>query len=138
MIAEYGAPDRVSRLALRWSGNVPWDKTIAHRSAWPEVLGPRKRDYLEQTVAYRVPPSKAPEIQRFDARLELNLRDGQMSARSPNEPTNILLLNLAHEIATGRRDVVSARAFAARTEALAKSGKSSAYMERLLFSLKAK
>src|SRR4051812_17225760 len=44
MIDQYGPPGRVSWRELRWTGNGPWAKTIAHRSAFPRLLGPRKRD----------------------------------------------------------------------------------------------
>lgn len=138
MIAEYGPPDRASWRELRWTGNAPWAKTIVHRTAWPRILGPRKRDWLEQTVSFFVPEAVADALRSFDERIEINRPEMQVSARSPNEATNILLLNLAHEIAAGKRDVRSARDFAARTEALAKEGKTSAYMERLLFPPRAK
>lgn len=138
MIAEYGEPDRVTRRALRWDRRGPWAKIIAHRSAWPEILGKRDKDYLEQTLDYRVPDDRVAELQHFDERLEINRRGGQLSARSPNEATNILILNLAREIGAGVRDSASARALAARIEALAKAGKSSPYRERLLFPPRAK
>jgi hypothetical protein len=138
MLAEYGAPDRVGWRALRWTHRGPWAKIIAHRSAWPEVLGSRNRDYLEETIDYLVPEDKVEELQRFDARLEINRRGAQLSARSPDEATNILLLNLAREIADGRRDPADARSFAGRVEALARGGKDSVYRERLLYSPRAK
>lgn len=138
MIAEYGAPDSASWRALRWIGNGPWAKTIVHRSAWPRVFGPRKRDWLEQTVSLFVPEAAVADLQGFDERIEINRPEAQVSARSPSEATNILLLNLARDIAAGKRDVRSAREFAARAEALAKEGKSSIYRERLLFPSRAK
>src|SRR6185312_15077321 len=55
MMAEYGPPASASWGALRWTRNGPWAKTIAHRSAFPRLLGPRKRDWLEQTVSFVVP-----------------------------------------------------------------------------------
>lgn len=133
MIAEYGPPDGASWRALRWAGAGPWAKIIAHRSAWPRIFGPRSRDWLEQTVSYLVPAKAVGELQLFDDRIEINRRDAQMSSRSPDEPTNTLLLNLAYEIAEGKRDVRSARELAARVQALAKEGKTSVYRERLLF-----
>ena len=46
---------------------------------------------------------------------------------------NFLALNLADEIATGKRSVEEARDFYARVETLSRAGKSSAYTENLLF-----
>lgn len=133
MIAEYGPPQQAGWRQLRWTDNGPWVQTIVHRSAFPRVLGPRKRDWLEQTVSYLAPVQAVDDIHAFDERVEVNRRAAQMSSRSPDEPTNILLLNLAQEVASGRRDVRSARELAARTEALAKEGKTSVYTQRLLF-----
>jgi len=133
MIAEYGPPGKATWRALRWTGAGPWAKIIAHRDAWPRIAGARKHDWLEQTVSFRVPVKAEDELHRFDERIEINASAGQLTSLSPDEPTNILLLNLAQEIATGKRDVRSAREFAARTEALARAGKSSVYRERLLF-----
>lgn len=133
MMAEYGPPETASWRALRWTDNAPWLKTIVHRSAFPRLLGPRKRDWLEQTVSFAVPVGAVDDLHAFDDRIEINSAAGQLSSLSPDEATNILLLNLAYEVATGRRDVRSAREFAARTEALAKAGKSSDYTRGLLF-----
>jgi hypothetical protein len=46
---------------------------------------------------------------------------------------NFLALNLVDEIATGARSVEDARDFYSKTARLSKAGKSSAYMEGLLF-----
>ncbi len=133
MIDKYGEPDRLTEGALRWTGNGPWAKTIVHRRAWSPFLGNRTHDYLEQTVDYQIPRGRADELRRFDERLEINERGGQLSAWSPSEPMNVLILNMAHEIASGRRDARSARSFVAKAVEFSKAGKSSVYMERLLF-----
>lgn len=133
MIAKYGEPNSGTTRALRWIANGPWEKTIAHRSAWPHILGTRTGDSLEQTVACRFPDEKTEDLRRFDVRLELSGSVGRMSARSESESMNFLILNLAHEIAVGARSVKSAREFIRRTEALSKAGKSSAYTEGLLY-----
>jgi hypothetical protein len=133
MIAEYGQPDRSTGRELRWTGNGPWAKTIVHRRAWSRFNKERTGDYLEQTVAYRVPETRVDELRRFDDRLEINGRSGQMSAWSSSEALNVLLLNLAHEIVSGRRNARSARSFVEKAVEFSKAGKSSVYMERLLF-----
>jgi hypothetical protein len=132
MIARYGEPGRADADALRWSGNGPWAKTIVHR-AGPDLMGPRAGDCLEQTAADRVPPGRILDVRRFSERLAVNRRDEQMTARSPNERTNFLLVNLAHEIASGKRGFKSADAFYKRIEKLEKAGKSSPYTRGLLF-----
>lgn len=133
MISKYGQPSRFSEGALVWIANGPWQKTVVYRSAWPHFLGKKDKDYLEQTIAYRVPAEKIDDLKRFDRRLEVNESRGQLSARSESEPLNFLALNLADEIITDKRNVDDARDFYRKTETLSKAGKSSAYMEGFLF-----
>jgi hypothetical protein len=133
MIAKYGQPVRWSEAALVWVANGPWEKTVVYRSAWPHFTGRRDKDYLEQTIAYRVPAEKFDALRRFDKRISIDGDTGQLSARSESESTNFLTMNLADEIVTGKREVADARDFYKKTVSLSKSGKSSPYMSGLLF-----
>ena len=133
MIAKYGEPTRWSEGALVWIANGPWEKSVVYRSAWTHYAGQRDKDYLEQTTAYRVPSGKIEDLRRFNRLLEADVRHGRLSIRSESEPMNFLALNLADEIVTGKRSVEEAREVYLKVERLAKSGKSSAYMEGLLF-----
>src|SRR5665213_1085462 len=103
MISKYGEPNRFSEGALVWIDNGPWQKSVVYRSAWPHFLGRKDKDYLEQTIAYRVPAEKIDDLKRFDRRLEVNESRGQLSARSESEALNFLALNLADEIVTDKR-----------------------------------
>jgi hypothetical protein len=133
MISKYGEPSRFSAGSLVWFHNGPWLKTVVYRSAWPRIIGKRDKDYLEQTIAYQVPDEKVNDLKRFDARIKVSENGGQLSARSESEGMNFLALNLVDEIATGARSVEDARDFYSKTARLSKAGKSSAYMEGLLF-----
>jgi len=133
MIAKYGEPNRFSEGALVWIDNGPWQKTVVYRNAWPHFLGRKDKDYLEQTISYRVPIEKIEDLKRFDRRLEINESRGQLSARSESEAMNFLALNLADEIVTDKRGVDDARDFMAKTESLSASGKSSNYTKGFLF-----
>jgi hypothetical protein len=133
MIGKYGEPTRWSEGALVWIANGPWERTVVYRSAWPHFIGKRDKDYLEQTIAYRVPSEKIDQLRRFDRRIEVNTARGHLSARSESEAMNFLALNLADEIVTDKRSVEDARDFYMKTERLSKAGKSSAYMDGLMF-----
>ncbi len=133
MIDKYGEPSRFSAGSLVWFNNGPWLKTVVYRSAWPHLFGRRDSDYLEQTIAYQVPDRKVNDLKRFDARIKVGEDGGQLSARSGSEAMNFLTLNLADEIVTGARSVEDSRDFDSKTARLSKAGKSSPYMEGLLF-----
>lgn len=133
MIDKYGEPTRRTADALVWIDNGPWRKTVVYRNPWPHVLRKTYTEYLEQTVAYKVPVEKVEDLKRFDRRLMVNENQDLLSARSESEPMNFLALNLADEIVKNERTVEDARDFYLKTEKLSKAGKSSRYLEGLLF-----
>ena len=133
MIVKYGEPDRYTEAALVWIKNGPWQKTVVFSGSRSRFFRQMNGNYLVQTVAYRVPAEKAGDLKRFDGRLAIDESRGQLSARSESERINFLALNLADEIVMGGRSVEDARAFYLKTDRLSKAGKSSPYMEGLLF-----
>jgi hypothetical protein len=133
MIAKYGEPTGYDGRSLVWYKNGPWRKTVVYRRAPGSFLGYRVKDVLEQSIAYVVPQGKIAALKHFDDRLRFDQANGQLSSRSASESLNYLALNLAHEIVTEKRSAEEARSAYQKTTKLAESGKSSEYMERLLF-----
>jgi hypothetical protein len=132
LIDKYGRPAQFDTNAFAWFDNGIWKRTIVFRKGLHQTKG-RDKDFLQQTVGYIVPDDKIAELKRFDSRLEVSQTAGEMTFTSDREATNLLALNLADEIVTGKRSVSSARAFFTRTSILAASGKSSPYREKLRF-----
>ncbi|MDD5303416.1 MAG: hypothetical protein PHS14_09935 [Elusimicrobia bacterium] len=122
-MAKYGNPDEIGADALVWRFNGPWARTVVHRRGWPHYADMADKDYLENTAVYRVPGGGPDADARF----------AEMSSRSESESLNFLVLNLAYDIIIGKRTMTQAREFAARTLRLAEAGKSSPYLEGLLF-----
>ena len=61
-------------------------------------------------------------------------KDGhELSVRGHSEALNFLAFNLAYQIIRGVRDPADARRFASKIAQISQSGKSSSYMDRLLF-----
>ena len=135
MIEKYGQPNRFDEEALVWDNNGPWQKTVVHRDAWPHFAGMPDKDYLEQTISYQVPDDKVDAIKRFDSRLDIEQRAGELSSRSESESMNFLALNLADDIVNDKRSVDEARDFYRETVELSKSGKSSRYLDGFVFEL---
>ena len=132
LIAKYGEPSSFDDDRLVWYGIGPWQETAVYREA-PESSGHRGEDILEQSISYIVPEKELAELNRFDRRLDFDKPSGELVARSESENLNYLALNLADEIVNGKRTADEARDFYRKTLKLAASGKTSAYMERLLF-----
>lgn len=124
LLEKYGRPDQFDENSLAWFGNGEWKRTIVRR---------RTKDFLEQTVGYLAPQDMLPELKSFHPKLETSPVAGEMTFASESEETNRLALNLADEVATGKRAPAEARAAYLKTSRLALSGKSSPYLDRLQF-----
>ncbi len=133
MIVKYGTPARFGKHALVWEDMGPWKRTVVYSNAWPMFVGATDKDFLEQTIARPVPPSKIPALTLFDRRLRIDEERGELSSRSESEEANFLALNLAEELISGRRTVSDAKGFYAKTLALSQAGKSSPYLEGLMY-----
>jgi hypothetical protein len=134
MIEKYGEPERFSDDALIWRDSGAWKRSVVYRSAWPRFFGGRDKDYLEQSIGYRVPDEAIPELGRFDKRIRVDQVSGELSARSESEPMNFLMLNLAEEIATGKRTAEDAREVYLKVVEFYEAGKSSPYLNGFVFS----
>jgi len=124
MISRYGPPQEMSPIEFNWHNHWPW-KSITVRN---DPKAP-----LKESVVYEVPPDKLSALQRFQHGPLVFPKNSELVASSDREMLNRLSLNLAHDIATGKRTPQEADRFFIRTVRLSESGKSSPYLERLLF-----
>ncbi len=114
MMKMHGAPDEATSTMLVWHNSGPWKRIIASSTTTPHNFPGPHPDSVEQFVSYKVPENKYDEIARFDGSVNIDRTRGEMSARCDAEFHNILALNLAHDIITGKRSVEGARAFYTR------------------------
>lgn len=126
MIEKHGQPHKRGPGSLTWYGLYRGKRTVVHRSATREGV-------VEQVVHYRVPEDKAAALAAFDERLKADSEAAELSARTESVRTSFLVLNLAHEVASGFREAADARSFRDRQIRLGNAGKSSRYRESLLF-----
>jgi hypothetical protein len=132
MIEKYGPPDNV---LLRWLEWYPagWYLVRLYRDPVPDNEPVPHRAFIENTIQYQVPPDKVAALAAFDSALVVDRLRGLISSNTDSEKNNILALNLAHEVATGKRNAASARDFRAKTTRESMAGKSSPYTETLMF-----
>ncbi len=114
MMKIHGNPDEATPTMLVWHNSGPWKRIIASKNVTPHRFPMPHPDSVEQTLSYRVPESKFDELARFDGSVNVDRTRGELSARCDAETHNVLALNLAHDIITGKRSVEGARAFYAR------------------------
>lgn len=133
MISKYGQPAQSSDVRLVWLDNGPWKKTVVYRvPPGGRTLGDTA-GRLEQSVEYRVPAEKRGELARFDREIGFDEKAGLLTVLSNDEGDNFLAVNLADEVVRGRRTAKEASDFRRQILRLQDSGKSSPYLERLLF-----
>lgn len=133
MIARYGQPAEYSDHSLVWIDNAPWKRTVVYRVPPGDRPIAGEGGRLEQSAAYRVPENRVSDLGRFDPDIEADAKAGRLTAISDDESDNFLALNLADDVIRGRRSPKEAAEFRRKQARLRDSGKSSAYLTRLLF-----
>lgn len=109
IMRKYGPPDEVTEQRMTWHNTGPWKRTelineeIDHKFPLPH------KDMLLQVVDFKVPADKFDEIAEFDGSVIVERTRGELGARCDKEAANLLAVNLAQEIATGKRSVEEAR-----------------------------
>lgn len=133
MLSEYGQPVEASDHRLTWLDNGPWKRTVVYRKPPKERLLSGGAGRLEQSVAYRVPSERLGDLGRFDLDIEADTEAGRLTAISDSESENFLILNLADEVIQGRLSPKSAKELRRKQLSLRDAGKTSPYLEKLLF-----
>ncbi len=90
-------------------------------------------DYLMHTVNYRVSSAKASALVAFDGSVVVDRTAGEMSARCDLEGHNILTLNLANDIATGKTNAKQARVTFGKNVVADVKGENPPYVTTLQF-----
>jgi hypothetical protein len=133
MRRKYGAPNEVTATTMVWHNNGPWKRTTISRDEIPHSFPMPHPDVMEQTINYRVPPALFDDLAQYDGSVIVERTKGEMSARCDKEGANLLALNLAHEIVTGKRTVAEARRMYVEQIMAMKAGRPAPYTERLMF-----
>lgn len=134
MLKKYGEPAEVTQMRLVWHDNGPWKFTEIMNVEVDHDFPIPHKDAMHQAVNYRVDPSNADEILEFDGSVILNRTAGRIGAICDKEPANFLAVNLAHEVATGKKSVDEARRQYAQSIAmLMKENKMDKYTSGLIF-----
>ena len=135
-MAKYGRPNEATPTMLVWHNNGPWKRTIIYRDEVQHDFPKPHTDLLEQFIDYQVPLGKYDDLARYDGSVVAERTKGEISARCDKEEMNFLALNLANDVATGRRSVDDARRFYAETAMAAMNGDMRPYTQRLQFDVR--
>ncbi len=133
MIAKYGAPEEMTDQQLVWHNQGPYKRITVTKAEDHHDFPLPHMDYMEHTISYKVPAEKADELMKFDGSVTFDKTRGEMSARCDLEGHNILTLNLANDIVTGKSDAEEARVSFGRIVADDMAGKYPPYTTKLQF-----
>ena len=109
MLRKYGVPQEATATHLGWQDNRPWARTVVHKAAVEHDFPAKHTDVLEQVVPYRVPLNFFEALATFNGSVVADRTRGELVAHCDREQTNILALNLAHDIVRGQKSVAQAR-----------------------------
>jgi hypothetical protein len=112
---------------------APYFCIVSFAEPWEHAFPAPHKDVLMNCVSYRISPEIIGDLARFDGSIIAFRTPGELAARCDKEGLNFLALNLAHEIATGKRSVEEARQFLGQEAMNFKQGKTSTYTQGLMF-----
>ena len=133
MMAKYGAPASMTADMMVWNRTGPWKRTIIYREAVQHDFPMPHPDVMEQFIDYRVPTDRVDELAMYDGSVIVERTKGEMSARCDKEGANFLAVNLANEIAMGRRTPEDARRMYGEQIKMMKAGQMTPYTSGLMF-----
>ena len=129
---KYGPPQEATATMLVWRENGPWVRTIVHKQGVEHDFPAPHQDVLEQVVAYKVPLNFFNALATFDGSVIADRTRGELTAHCDREATNMLTLNLAHDIVRGYKTAEQARDVAADAMRQIQAGTTPVYAQKLL------
>jgi hypothetical protein len=108
-IEQYGEPEEVTPRRLIWHNAGPWKRVTVHAEDLAHDFPRPHADVIETVIDYKVPVDKIDDLARFDGSLTVARTAGELAVRCEDERMGYLAMNLAHEVATGAREVAAAR-----------------------------
>lgn len=129
---KYGPPAALTPELVLWNRAGPWKRTVVYREAVPPRFPMPHVDVLQQGTDHQAPPEKYDDLAMYDGSVVLARTVGEIPARCDKEAANFLALNLAHEVATGKRSVEEAgKVYGGQVKAMM-DGKPAPYTEKLM------
>lgn len=134
MIQKYGQPQEVTASMLMWRDNGPWKWTKVSRETIQHDFPMSHPDLLEQAIDYRAPVDKYDDLAQYDGSVMVERTKGEMSARCDKEGANFLAINLANDVATGKKTAGEARTYyAAAIKRFMGTKEMDPYMQKIQF-----
>jgi hypothetical protein len=109
IMQKYGPPQEATPNLLIWRENGPWKRTVVHKDAAEHAFPKEHKDAVEQVVPYKVPVNFFNALAVYNGSVVADRTRGELTSFGDTETTNMLSLNLAHEVMRGRMSAEQAR-----------------------------
>lgn len=133
MIEKYGDPTETTSESLIWRNFAPFKAIIVHKAIYSHRFPLLHQNSLEHIVDYKAPLGKIDDVWRYNGSIVLNRTKGEMSSFADNEAMNVLALNLAHSVLTGKMGAEGARVTYGKETLNFMNGNKTAYTQVLNF-----
>ncbi len=133
MIEKYGNPSESTSNLLIWRNIAPYKRITIFRDEVNHKFPLLHKDVIEHVVEYKVPVDRAAEVTRFNGSIMFDRTRGELAARSDSEAMNLLALNLAADILSGKKSASQARSEYGRFAVDYMNGNRTTYTEGLQF-----
>ncbi len=133
MTNKYGKPDVIDEEVVAWMNKGMWKTIHVNKKESKHSFPIEHTDMMEQCISYKVPVSKMDDLGKFDGSITFDRTQGLMCARCDVEANNLLALNLANDIVTGKASVKTARRMFANIVKEKMNGGNPVYMQKLTF-----
>jgi hypothetical protein len=133
ILSKYGNPDGVTDDEFVWMNKGVWKKICITKEESKHNFPIEHTDMMTTTINYKVPVDKMDDLGKFDGSVTFDRTQGTLSARCDKEGNNLLALNLAHDVITGKKTVEEARKSYGDIVKEKMNGENPVYMQKLSF-----
>jgi len=130
---KYGAPDMVGSDLLVWRNKSPYVWIQVNRKEVQHNFPAPHKDVLDIAIPYKVPVAMLTKLAEFDGSAVAMRTKGLLVASCFKEGLDVLILNLANDVVTGKKTPEQARTAFGEIAAGMMKGKKNPYTESLQF-----
>ncbi len=87
---------------LVWYNNGSWKRTTIYNVESKHIFPVNHTDVMEQVIDHSVPTNKLSALAGYDLGVSVHRTDVEIAAKCDFEGKNFLVLNIAHDIITGK------------------------------------
>lgn len=109
MIEKHGEPTERTEDSLIWRSVPPFERIIVHKNVHSSRFPTLHQNAVDHVVTYKVPTNKVGDVRRFNGDVSIDSTKGEMTASGQSESMNMLNLNMASEVVSGKLTPEQAR-----------------------------